>query len=172
MNVLPSEECYTLNDGFWLSPQAPHFQLEQYENLSKPQSLGFLLGGMLDKRRDGAVRGGWTQRYFVLTSNGLYYFRHQPDTAGHKYSLLGEERGHMKLSELDQVKVLEPEEALDHGDTSSNAGGGANQHYFLAIYTVRRGNVTRSTHDDLISMLMMNRKTKPGSFTYDFSNKR
>ena len=48
---------------------------------------GILYLGKLEKRRDGAVRGGWALRTFLLTKDTLYYFRHLERT------FLGEERG-------------------------------------------------------------------------------
>lgn len=47
-----------------------------------------LFCGQLEKRRDGAVRGGWASRLFLLTPDALHYFRKIVDS-----ELLGEERG-------------------------------------------------------------------------------
>ena len=47
-----------------------------------------LFCGQLQKRRDGAVRGGWASRTFMLTPDSIHYYRRQSDL-----ELLGEERG-------------------------------------------------------------------------------
>lgn len=47
-----------------------------------------LFCGQLEKRRDGAVRGGWASRLFLLTPDALHYFRKVTEN-----ELLGEERG-------------------------------------------------------------------------------
>ena len=61
--------------------------------LSIGSSLGILVSGELDKRRDGAVRAGWAKRTFVLSSQGLNYFR---KTDSHE--LFGEERGSVSIT--------------------------------------------------------------------------
>lgn len=50
-----------------------------------------LFCGQLEKRRDGAVRGGWASRLFLLTPDALHYFRKATD-----HELLGEERGNVR----------------------------------------------------------------------------
>ena len=47
--------------------------------------------GNLEKRRDGAVRGGWALRTFLLTSTSLHYYRRIND-----FDLIGEERDHVR----------------------------------------------------------------------------
>jgi hypothetical protein len=54
-----------------------------------------LFCGQLEKRRDGAVRGGWATRLFILTPDSLHYYRKQTEQ-----ELLGEERGSVCLSYL------------------------------------------------------------------------
>lgn len=44
--------------------------------------------GYLEKKRDGAVRGGWASRLFILTPTALHYFRKVGES-----ELVGEERG-------------------------------------------------------------------------------
>ena len=51
---------------------------------------GIVYWGTLEKRRDGAVRGGWAIRTFILTENALHYYRRMSDQ-----DLLGEERGYV-----------------------------------------------------------------------------
>lgn len=60
--------------------------------LKNGDKLGILAEGELEKRRDGAVRGGWAHRTFVLTRKALHYFR-QTDPG----DLLGEERGSVRF---------------------------------------------------------------------------
>jgi hypothetical protein len=55
-----------------------------------------LFCGQLDKRRDGAVRGGWASRLFMLTPDALHYFRKVVDQ-----ELLGEERGSVRCDLVD-----------------------------------------------------------------------
>ena len=47
-----------------------------------------LCTGILEKRRDGAVRGGWATRTFCLNRTSLVYFRRVTEE-----DLFGEERG-------------------------------------------------------------------------------
>ncbi|KAG9412542.1 hypothetical protein AC1031_015452 [Aphanomyces cochlioides] len=65
--------------------------------------------GTLEKRRDGAVRGGWATRLFLLTPQWLVYFR-----VPTKFDLLGEERERVALSSITKVRVA-PEEELSSG---------------------------------------------------------
>lgn len=50
--------------------------------------LGILASGSLDKRRDGAVRGGWAKRLFILSTRSLHYYRKAEES-----ELFGKERG-------------------------------------------------------------------------------
>ena len=59
-----------------------------FPGLELGDTLGILATGLLEKRRDGAVRGGWAHRKFVLTRRAIHYFRQVEDT-----DLFGEERG-------------------------------------------------------------------------------
>ncbi|CAH0516479.1 unnamed protein product [Peronospora belbahrii] len=68
--------------------------------------LGILASGILDKRRDGAVRGGWAKRLFILSTRSLHYFRKTEDT-----ELFGKERGQVLLSDIAYAKVVMPEDA-------------------------------------------------------------
>jgi hypothetical protein len=59
---------------------------------------GVVAMGLLDKQRDGLIRGGWARRMFVLTDGWLAYFKcgeHGPHVA-----LFGEERGAFALQVL------------------------------------------------------------------------
>ena len=55
-----------------------------------------LFCGQLEKRRDGAVRGGWATRVFLLTPDSLHYFRRVSEQ-----ELLGEERGHVSQGNME-----------------------------------------------------------------------
>ncbi|OQS03323.1 hypothetical protein THRCLA_04383 [Thraustotheca clavata] len=59
-----------------------------------------LFFGTLDKRRDGAVRGGWATRLFLLTSQWLVYFR-----LTSKLEILGEERERVPLKSIAKVRL-------------------------------------------------------------------
>jgi hypothetical protein len=54
-------------------------------------SIGILASGALDKRRDGAVRGGWAKRLFILSTRSLHYYRKNEE-----YELFGKERGQVQ----------------------------------------------------------------------------
>jgi hypothetical protein len=56
--------------------------------------------GFLDKCRDGAVRVGWSRRFFVLSPTALFYYR-RTDT---RNELFGEERGRFPLTEILEVQ--------------------------------------------------------------------
>lgn len=67
--------------------------LQSFRTVSLPglfpgTHLGVLASGFLDKRRDGAVRGGWARRLFVLSPRSLHYYRKTED-----FELFGKERG-------------------------------------------------------------------------------
>lgn len=66
-----------------------------------PTFKDILYYGTLEKRRDGAVRGGWAIRTFVLTKVSLNYFRRVTDQA-----LLGEERDQISLMDITSILVL------------------------------------------------------------------
>eukprot|EP00936_MAST-01D_sp_MAST-1D-sp1_P000429 g429.t1 len=71
--------------------------------------------GFLQKQRDGAVRSGWSTRFFVLARRTLYYFKVVDPHA----DLFGEERGRWTL--LDILEVLPTisrgaNERIDGGD--------------------------------------------------------
>ncbi|KAF0710690.1 hypothetical protein AaE_012422 [Aphanomyces astaci] len=78
-------------------------------SLALPQPHNdILFYGTLDKRRDGAVRGGWATRLFLLTPKWLVYFRHTT-----KQDLLGEERERVALSSITKVLIrVAPESEL------------------------------------------------------------
>ncbi|KAG7401151.1 hypothetical protein PHYBOEH_002709 [Phytophthora boehmeriae] len=86
-----------------------------------------LFCGQLEKRRDGAVRGGWASRLFILTPDTLHYFRKTTE-----FELLGEERGQIPLSAIKVVRAMPEDEA-----PSSSAEPGV-EHYYLEIATDSR----------------------------------
>ncbi|OQR85150.1 hypothetical protein ACHHYP_12230 [Achlya hypogyna] len=59
-----------------------------------------LFCGTLDKRRDGALRGGWATRTFILTPQWLVYFR-----LTSKVEILGEERERVHLKAIAKVRL-------------------------------------------------------------------
>ena len=79
--------------------------------------LGFTSGkhwvvaaGFLDKSRDGAVRVGWSRRFFVLSPACLFYFR-RTDT---RNELFGEERGRFPLGEILEIQFQADEYDPSH----------------------------------------------------------
>lgn len=70
--------------------------LQSFRTVSLPglfpgTHLGILASGLLDKRRDGAVRGGWAKRLFILSTKSLHYYRKAED-----FELFGKERGQVR----------------------------------------------------------------------------
>uniref|UniRef100_K3WLT2 PH domain-containing protein n=1 Tax=Globisporangium ultimum (strain ATCC 200006 / CBS 805.95 / DAOM BR144) TaxID=431595 RepID=K3WLT2_GLOUD len=92
-----------------------------------------LFCGQLEKRRDGAVRGGWASRLFLLTPDALHYFRKVTD-----YELLGEERGTLALSMIKSVRAM-PED-----EVPSSAVEPGTEHYYLEITTETRSFLMRT----------------------------
>lgn len=77
-----------------VSQKALHnFRTVSLPGLFPGTHLGILASGVLDKRRDGAVRGGWARRLFILSTRSLHYYRKTDDT-----ELFGKERGQVWLS--------------------------------------------------------------------------
>lgn len=83
-----------------------------------------LFCGQLEKRRDGAVRGGWASRLFVLTPESLHYYRKATE-----FELLGEERGHIALSSITRVRAM-PEDDAPYLSVEPGI-----EHYYLEICT-------------------------------------
>ncbi|KAI9993703.1 hypothetical protein PInf_016001 [Phytophthora infestans] len=86
-----------------------------------------LFCGQLEKRRDGAVRGGWASRLFVLTPETLHYYRKATE-----FELLGEERGHIALSSITRVRAM-PEDEAPYSTVEPGV-----EHYYLEICTEDR----------------------------------
>ncbi|DBA02192.1 TPA: hypothetical protein N0F65_004827 [Lagenidium giganteum] len=92
-----------------------------------------LFCGQLEKRRDGAVRGGWAQRTFILTPEALHYFRRVVEQ-----ELLGEERGHILLSLIKSARAMPEDEA------PPSAAEPPTEHYYLEIVTDARTYLMRA----------------------------
>lgn len=86
-----------------------------------------LFCGQLEKRRDGAVRGGWASRLFVLTPETLHYYRKATE-----FELLGEERGHVPLAAIKSVRAM-PEDEAPYASVEPGL-----EHYYLEICTDTR----------------------------------
>lgn len=86
-----------------------------------------LFCGQLEKRRDGAVRGGWASRLFVLTPETLHYYRKATE-----FELLGEERGHVPLAAIKSVRAM-PEDEAPYASVEPGV-----EHYYLEICTDTR----------------------------------
>ncbi|OQS04643.1 SEC14 cytosolic factor [Thraustotheca clavata] len=68
--------------------------------------LGILASGVVDKRREGAVRAGFARRLFLLSVRGLHYYRKSDE-----HEMFGTERGQMSLKDVGYAKVVLEEEA-------------------------------------------------------------
>lgn len=115
-----------------------------------------LFCGQLEKRRDGAVRGGWASRLFLLTPDALHYFRKVTDL-----ELLGEERGKVRFPALDRgsicvcmcmvriathvvcsslqlaLSMIKSVRAMPEDEVPVSAIEPGTEHYYLEIATVR-----------------------------------
>ncbi|CAH0493996.1 unnamed protein product [Peronospora farinosa] len=89
--------------------------------------LGILASGLLDKRRDGAVRGGWAKRLFILSTRSLHYYRKAEEA-----ELFGKERGQVVLSDIAYAQVVMPEDAPAGAVEPGHAS------YFVAVMSKRK----------------------------------
>uniref|UniRef100_A0AAV1VCZ9 CRAL-TRIO domain-containing protein n=1 Tax=Peronospora matthiolae TaxID=2874970 RepID=A0AAV1VCZ9_9STRA len=113
---MPSAPASTTSSDASISPRPSHpssisSALSTPVSLSLPgllpgTHLGILASGPLDKRRDGAVRGGWAKRLFLLSTRSLHYYRKTEEM-----ELFGKERGHVLLSDIAFAKVVLPTDA-------------------------------------------------------------
>ncbi|KAI9921354.1 hypothetical protein PsorP6_000323 [Peronosclerospora sorghi] len=106
--------------------------LQVFRTLSLPglfpgTQLGILASGLLDKRRDGAVRGGWAKRLFVLSTRSLHYYRKVEEA-----ELFGKERGQVLLSDIAYAKVVMPD------DAPAGAVEPGYSSYFVAVLSKRK----------------------------------
>ena len=93
-----------------LRPQALSNEEAAENNNVLPIAVGYL-----DKARDGAVRSGWTTRFFVLTHSALFYLRRpEPVT-----QLLGEERARLPIADLLEAKVLDTDQQPEADNDTS-----------------------------------------------------
>ncbi|TMW66213.1 hypothetical protein Poli38472_003978 [Pythium oligandrum] len=106
--------------------------LQAFRTVSLPgllpgTSLGILASGLLDKRRDGAVRGGWAKRLFILSTRSLHYYR-----KAEEYELFGKERGQSPLADISLAKIVAPEDA-PYGAVEPGMPS-----YFIAVISKRK----------------------------------
>jgi hypothetical protein len=115
--------------GSFTSQALQGFRTVSLPGLFPGTHLGILASGLLDKRRDGAVRGGWAKRLFILSTRSLHYYRKVEEA-----ELFGKERGQVLLSDIGYSKVVMPEDApagaVEPGQSS----------YFVAVLSVGRCN--------------------------------
>ncbi|EGZ26143.1 hypothetical protein PHYSODRAFT_479932 [Phytophthora sojae] len=126
-NVSPRLSRMSSSTGAFSSQSLQGFRTVSLPGLFPGTHLGILASGLLDKRRDGAVRGGWAKRLFILSTRSLHYYRKVEDT-----ELFGKERGQVLLSDISYAKVMMPEEApignVEPGQTA----------YFVAVLSKRK----------------------------------
>ncbi|TYZ58268.1 hypothetical protein PybrP1_007945 [[Pythium] brassicae (nom. inval.)] len=79
-----------------------------------------LFCGQLEKRRDGAVRGGWASRLFLLTPDALHYFRKLP------------------------LSVITGVRAMPEDEVPAAAVEPGSEHYYLEISTESRAFLMRT----------------------------
>ncbi|CAI5733066.1 unnamed protein product [Hyaloperonospora brassicae] len=109
---------------------APLLQTDQIGSLAglfPGSQLGILASGALDKRRDGAVRGGWTKRLFVLSTRSVHYYRKTEEA-----ELFGKERGHVLLADISYSKVVLPT------DAPAGAVEPGRVSYYIAVLSKRK----------------------------------
>ncbi|KAG7389936.1 hypothetical protein PHYPSEUDO_009194 [Phytophthora pseudosyringae] len=126
-NVSPRLSRMSSSSGAFSSQSLQGFRTVSLPGLFPGTHLGILASGLLDKRRDGAVRGGWAKRLFILSTRSLHYYRKVEDA-----ELFGKERGQVLLSDIGYAKVVMPEDAptgtVEPGHSS----------YFVAVLSKRK----------------------------------
>ncbi|KAE9361763.1 hypothetical protein PF008_g719 [Phytophthora fragariae] len=126
-NVSPRLSRMSSSSGAFSSQSLQGFRTVSLPGLFPGTHLGILASGLLDKRRDGAVRGGWAKRLFILSTRSLHYYRKVEDA-----ELFGKERGQVLLSDISYAKVMMPEEApLGNVEPGYTA-------YFVAVLSKRK----------------------------------
>ncbi|RLN48539.1 hypothetical protein BBJ29_003584 [Phytophthora kernoviae] len=105
-NVSPRSSRMSSSSGSFSSQSLQGFRTVSLPGLFPGTHLGILASGLLDKRRDGAVRGGWAKRLFILSTRSLHYYRKVEES-----ELFGKERGQVLLSDIGYSKLVTPEEA-------------------------------------------------------------
>ncbi|POM78364.1 SEC14 cytosolic factor [Phytophthora palmivora] len=105
-NVSPRLSRMSSSSGAFSSQSLQGFRTVSLPGLFPGTHLGILASGLLDKRRDGAVRGGWAKRLFILSTRSLHYYRKVEES-----ELFGKERGQVLLSDIGYAKVVMPEDA-------------------------------------------------------------
>ncbi|KAL3667457.1 hypothetical protein V7S43_007679 [Phytophthora oleae] len=126
-NVSPRLSRMSSTSGSFSTQALQGFRTVSLPGLFPGTHLGILASGLLDKRRDGAVRGGWAKRLFILSTRSLHYYRKVEEA-----ELFGKERGQVLLSDIGYAKVVMPEDApagtVEPGHSS----------YFVAVLSKRK----------------------------------
>ncbi|CAK4717360.1 hypothetical protein LEN26_005914 [Aphanomyces euteiches] len=86
--------------------------------------LGILMSGMLDKRREGAVRAGYARRLFLLSVRGCHYYRKADES-----EIFGTERGHLSLRDFAYAKII-PEAEAPYGTVEAG-----NDKHFVGLFS-------------------------------------
>ncbi|KAG7400991.1 hypothetical protein PHYBOEH_003581 [Phytophthora boehmeriae] len=126
-NVSPRLSRMSSSSGSFSSQSLQGFRTVSLPGLFPGTHLGILASGLLDKRRDGAVRGGWAKRLFILSTRSLHYYRKVEES-----ELFGKERGQVLLSDIGYSKVVTPEEA------PAGAVEPGYPSYFVAVLSKRK----------------------------------
>ncbi|ETL82897.1 hypothetical protein, variant 1 [Phytophthora nicotianae] len=105
-SVSPRLSRMSSTSGAFSTQSLQGFRTVSLPGLFPGTHLGILASGLLDKRRDGAVRGGWAKRLFILSTRSLHYYRKVEES-----ELFGKERGQVLLSDIGYAKVVMPEDA-------------------------------------------------------------
>ncbi|KAI9999059.1 hypothetical protein PInf_003738 [Phytophthora infestans] len=105
-NVSPRLSRMSSSSGAFSTQSLQGFRTVSLPGLFPGTHLGILASGLLDKRRDGAVRGGWAKRLFILSTRSLHYYRKVEES-----ELFGKERGQVLLSDIGYAKVVMPDDA-------------------------------------------------------------
>ncbi|DAZ96283.1 TPA: hypothetical protein N0F65_008316, partial [Lagenidium giganteum] len=92
--------------GSFSQKSLQNFRTVSLPGLFPSTHLGILASGFLDKRRDGAVRGGWAKRLFILSTRSFHYYRKTEEN-----ELFGKERGQAGLHDIALAKYVPPEDA-------------------------------------------------------------
>ncbi|ETV80086.1 hypothetical protein H257_06483 [Aphanomyces astaci] len=87
--------------------------------------LGILMSGMVEKRREGAVRAGFARRLFLLSVRGCHYYRKADDA-----EVFGTERGHLALRDFGYAKIV-PENEAPYGTVEPSVDG----YHFVGLFS-------------------------------------
>nr|CCA24767.1 SEC14 cytosolic factor putative [Albugo laibachii Nc14] len=122
-----SSKTYASSEHSQFFTTAHNFRTVSLPGLYPATHLRLLVFGSLDKRRDGAVRGGWAKRLFILSTKSLHYYRKSEE-----FELFGKERRQTALQDIECAKLI-PNEYAPSGAVESGIPS-----HFIALFSQRK----------------------------------